>query len=361
MCGSAPQVATVIRRSKKILKQAAIRMLAHPRVCTVFSPITRCLATVFMMHRIEDPAQNIPGHSMQFVESMLQRLRRQNCRLVSLSELIADLNGGAAPKGHSVAFTFDDGTYDQAEIAAPLFRRYDCPATIFLITGFIDQALWPWDDQIAYALRYTTRTSMTIQTGLQTLSYDLHTDAQRVSALEDLRLRCKSMTQSEFLAVLDRLPDATALVIPERPPRAYAPMSWDDARSLERTGLFSFGPHSVSHQILTNMSDEHAWGEITDSWQRMRHELANPLPVFNFPSGLFGTREVDLLRDAGFSAFVTSDAGYVRSCQAFEYGSLPRRFDRFVFPETLEDFLQYSTWIEWGKACLRPGPGTHNS
>ncbi len=329
-------------------------MLAHPRVCTVFSPITRCLATVFMMHRIEDPAQGIPGHSMQFVESMLQRLRRQNCRLVSLSELITDLNCGAPPKGYSVAFTFDDGTYDQAEIAAPLFRRYDCPATIFLITGFIDQTLWPWDDQIAYVFRFTTRTSVTIRAGSQTLFYDLRTSAQRVSAVEDLRTRCKSMAQPELLAVLDALPDATELAIPERAPRAYAPMSWEDARSLERTGLFSFGPHSVSHQILTGMSSEDAQSEITGSWQRMRHELAKPLPIFNFPSGFFGTREIEFLRDAGFSAFVTSGAGYVRSCQDQECGGLPRRLDRFVFPETLEDFLQYSTWIEWGKARLRP-------
>ncbi len=359
MCGSAAQVTTVIHRTKNILKQVVIRALAHPRVRTFFSPFTGCLRTVFMMHRIEDPAQGIYGHSIQFIESILQRLRRQNYRLVSLPELIADLNGDAPPKGHSVAFTFDDGTYDQAEIAAPLFRRYDCPATIFLITGFVDGSLWPWDDQIAYLFRHTTRTSVTIRTDSQTLSYDLRSDAQRLSAVEDLRLRCKAMAQPELLAVLDALPDAAELAIPERAPRAYAPMSWDDARSLERTGLFSFGPHSVSHQILTGMSSEHARGEITGSWQRMRHELAEPLPVFNFPSGLFGTREIEFLSDAGLSTFVTSDAGYVSLCNDRERRDFPRRLDRFVFPETLEDFLQYSTWIEWGKTLLRPG--TRNS
>ncbi len=343
----------MMRRTKNILKQAIIRSLAHPRVCTILNPWTRRLGTVFMMHRFEDPTQGVYGHSVEFVEAVLKRLRRRNYRIVSLRELIDDLNRGASWKGHRVAFTCDDGTYDQAEIAAPLFERYDCPATIFLVTGFMDRVLWPWDDQVAYVLRHTARTSVTIRADSQTLSYDLCTDAQRVLATEDLRLRCKLMTQTEFLAVLDGLSEATGVAIPQSAPCAYAPMTWDDARTLEGTGLFSFAPHSVSHQILTSMSDDQARDEITVSWQRICHELAKPLPVFNFPSGLFGTREVGFVRAAGLSTFVSTVAGYVHCRPNAESADLPWRIDRFNFPETLEDFLQYSTWIEWGKDQLR--------
>ncbi len=343
----------MIRRTKSILKQATIRTLAHPRVCTLFNSLTGCLGTVFMMHRFEDPARGMPGHSVAFVETVLQRLRHQNCRLVSLRDLIASQDCDVSSKDHCVAFTFDDGSYDQAAIAAPLFGHYDCPATIFLITGFIDRMLWPWDDQVAYALRNTAHTSVAIRTGSTMLSYDLRTDAQRTRAIDDLRLRCKLMEHTEFLAVLAGLSEATGVGIPQSAPRAYAPMTWDEARALERTGLFSFAPHSVSHRILTGMPDDLARSEITGSWQRVCRELDDPLPVFNFPSGIFGTREVGFLRDAGLSTFVTSDAGYVQSCENTKRIDLPRRIDRFVFPETLEDFLQYSTWIEWGKNWLR--------
>lgn len=343
----------IMQRTKSILKQAAIHTLAHPKVCTILNPLTGCLGTVFMMHRFEDPARGMPGHAAAFVETALQCLRRRNCRLVSLRDLITDLDGNEPSKGHSVAFTFDDGTYDQAEIAAPIFRRYDCPVTVFLITGFIDRVLWPWDDRVAYAIRCTTRTSMAIRVGTQTLSYDLGTSAQRAWVMEDLRVRCKSLAHGEVRDVLEGLPEATGVEIPEAAPSGYAPMTWDDARSLERTGCFSFAPHSVSHQILTGMSDEMARSEITDSWRRLRQELSGPLPVFNFPSGFFGTREVGFLRDAGLPAFVTTDADYIYAGRNAQFPDLPRRLDRFVFPETLEDFLQYSTWIEWGKEWLR--------
>ncbi len=343
----------MIQRAKGVLKQIAVRALAHPRVCTVVNPLTGCLGTVFMLHRFEDPDRGMPGYPVAFVGQVLEHLRRRNCPLVSLRDLIDGLNRGSLPLGHSVAFTFDDGTYDQAEIAAPVFSRYDCPVTVFLITGFVDNKLWPWDDRVAYAIQKTTRTSVTVQAGRETLSYDLRTDARRAAALDDLRLRCKLLPQAEFHAVLERLPEATSMIIPEAVPNGYAAMTWDDARVLERGGLFSFAPHSVSHQILPGMADDAARSEITESWQRLQQELSNPLPVFNFPSGRFGVREVGFVRDAGFFAFVTTEAGYVYSCRDTRSTSLPWRLDRFVLPDTLEDFLQYSTWIEWGKQWVR--------
>ncbi len=88
---------------------------------------------------------------------------------------------------------------------------------------------------------------------------------------------------------------------------------------------------------------------MTDSWKRLGKELSEPLPVFNFPSGQFGIREVEFPRDTGLSAFVATDGGYVYPCSKVASPNIPRRLDRFVFPDTMEDFLQYSTWIEWGK------------
>ena len=49
-------------------------------------------------------------------------------------------------------FTIDDGFIDHHDIAGPLFADYDIPLTFFLVTGFIDGELWPWDDQLSYAI-----------------------------------------------------------------------------------------------------------------------------------------------------------------------------------------------------------------
>ncbi|MHB8454707.1 MAG: polysaccharide deacetylase family protein [Acidiferrobacterales bacterium] len=343
----------MLHRTKNILKQTIIRALTHPSVCTVFNPLTGCLGTVFMLHRFEDQARGVHGHSPKFVEKVLQLLRRRNFQLVSLKDLVASLDGSGDMIHHGVAFTFDDGTHDQAEIGMPLFTHYDCPVSVFLITGFMDKVLWPWDDQVAYLLRETVRNSLTMPFGDGTVSYELHSVAQRNFAIDDFRLRCKAIPELELEMAVKALSEVVDVPIPAKPPEGFAPMTWELARSLERNGLITFGPHSVSHKILPEMSDERARNEIAVSWQRLKEELAHPLPVFNFPTGIFGKRELDFLRMSGITNFVSSDAGYVHHRENHTGGDIPRKLDRFVFPETLEDFLQYSTWIEWGKEALR--------
>ncbi len=343
----------MLHRTKNILKQAIIRTLTHPRVCTVFNPLTGCLGTVFMLHRFEDRTRGVQGHSPNFVEKVLQLLRHRNLQLVSLKDLVASLDGSGDMINHGIAFTFDDGTHDQAEIGIPLFAHYDCPVSVFLITGFMDKVLWPWDDQVAYVLRETERNSLMMPFGDGTVSYELRSIAQRNFAIDDFRLRCKAIPELELEAAVKALSEVVEVPIPAQPPEGFAPMTWELARSLERNGLITFGPHSVTHKILPQMSDKRARDEISASWQRLKEELAHPLPVFNFPTGIFGKREIDFLRLAGIANFVSSDAGYVHQRESRMGGDFPRQLDRFVFPETIEDFLQYSTWIEWSKETLR--------
>jgi peptidoglycan/xylan/chitin deacetylase (PgdA/CDA1 family) len=48
--------------------------------------------------------------------------------------------------GGTLSITFDDGYRDNAEVAAPLLRRFSLPATFFVVTGFIGtQTIVPCD------------------------------------------------------------------------------------------------------------------------------------------------------------------------------------------------------------------------
>jgi len=65
---------------------------------------------------------------------------------ISLKKLIANLGAGiVSPR--SVVVTLDDGYFDALAHAKPLLGRYDIPATLFTISGFIgaSRELW-WDE-----------------------------------------------------------------------------------------------------------------------------------------------------------------------------------------------------------------------
>ena len=56
---------------------------------------------------------------------------------MGLKDLIDKAIRGERFPQKAVAFTVDDGYFDFAEVAAPIFSHYDCPVTVFLVTGSI--------------------------------------------------------------------------------------------------------------------------------------------------------------------------------------------------------------------------------
>src|SRR5688572_27287631 len=134
----------------KLLKTLAARALATPPLAR-WAPLLAGRATIFMMHRFAVPDLGVSGHDPEVVRSALEYLRRRKYHFATLTELLDCLERGEPMPERTIVFTIDDGYFDQAEIAAPLFAEFDCSATCFVCTGFVDGELWMWWDQIEHA------------------------------------------------------------------------------------------------------------------------------------------------------------------------------------------------------------------
>lgn len=66
--------------------------------------------------------------------------------VVTLTTFIQALEQGRSVGG-MLAITFDDGYLDNYEIAAPILKRLNLPATFFVTTRFIGSEFVPWWDQ----------------------------------------------------------------------------------------------------------------------------------------------------------------------------------------------------------------------
>src|SRR6185369_4283470 len=80
---------------------------------------------------------------------------RKTYALVSMAQVASWLASGAAMPENACAVTIDDGYRDFFEVAYPLFREFGIPATVYLVTEFLDGKLWLWTDQVRYAFRKT--------------------------------------------------------------------------------------------------------------------------------------------------------------------------------------------------------------
>jgi len=339
---------------KNIVKKIIIPVLASRPFSAVASRFFGSGTPIFMLHRMNTPDCSIPGGTRpEHLRRCLQYLADNNYSFISLEQLVTTLRAGQSLPPRSVTFTMDDGFVDQAKIAAPVFAEFNCPLTFFVITGMLDQSLWPWDAQVAWMTETSEKNSLETAIAGRSFSLPLDSSDNRRHAKRQLQDKIRELPAHQIDEVMKRIADAAGLVIPEKPPATYRAMDWDMARQLEREGV-QFAPHSVSHRILSRLDNASLQQEISESWRTMNKELVNPLKVFCYPTGReddYDRREIDTLRENGFLGAVTTTPDLVepRINSDEELFRLPR----YSLPDAMEDFIQYCTWIEYAKSSHR--------
>ena len=71
------------------------------------------------------------------LEAQMKWLHDNGYRVVRLSELASFLRGEARLPPRAVVVTVDDGYKSLADVAFPIFKRYDAPFTVFVVTDFV--------------------------------------------------------------------------------------------------------------------------------------------------------------------------------------------------------------------------------
>lgn len=320
------------------MKKLARRFLTHPILVRAAFSLASRAAPIFMCHRFSDVELGVAGHDPKVLRANLAWLRSNGFSLLSLSELLDRLAAGA-PVNRAVAFTVDDGYADFARVAAPVFAEFDCPVTVFLATGFLDTRGWMWWDQLSFAL-----TALHRQPELSSL----------ISAMNQL-------PEHEKLKRIGQLVQESGTTLPPTPPPNLSPMSWDEVRRLSHSGV-TFGPHSVTHPVLSRTGPEQSQFEIAESWRRVRDEAGYAaVPVFCYPNGVtgdFDAREEDAIAASGMRAALSTRPGYA-SRRDFSVSRRSARFrlPRFPYSSDQLSFIQVASGIERAKAAIRASIG----
>lgn len=329
-----------------------IRALSSRPFRRLSRPLMRDRTTIFMGHRISNAAANVHGHQVEGVRGMLDALRESGARFISLEEMVRTWATGGQCDPDAIAFTLDDGFADQGVLARDAFLPMDCPVTIFLITGFIDGNLWPWDDQLDFALKATAMSNAVVTVGGQQISLKLDSRQLRESALRTVREACKRADNSRLYEQVAEIAAALGVQIPHAPPRHHQPLTWDDARALEASGV-SFGPHTVSHRIVSQLGDAAVRAELQGSWDRLRQELRRPLPVLAWPTGGsldFSDKDVRIAQELGLQACVATESDYAHIRR--EDPAAMFSIKRFPLPSDVGTTLRYGSWLERARQLL---------
>ncbi len=132
--------------TKKKIKGALGRMAD---AAGLLVPNFRSKLIVVTFHRVNDwmTEDGITCDSRKF--ETFCRYFRNHFNVVPLTEQVAGCRDGR-PMGGTLSITFDDGYRDNVEVAAPILRRLELPATFFVTTGFIgSDYVPPWDAHLS--------------------------------------------------------------------------------------------------------------------------------------------------------------------------------------------------------------------
>ena len=306
---------------------------------------------VFMLHRVTDGNGDVPGAlTATQLRTYLQYLKDRDYKVLSMDELWLSLCKRQKISSRSVMFTIDDGFNDHHDVASKVFDEFQFPLNFFVITGLLDQHLWPWDDQVTHALKH----AKVIHTDLRLPSGDVYlVDLQAKTAtktVREIRNALKKGPQGELYQWLrGELFRKLDVDFPSSIPPEYRPMSWSDARSLRARGHGVY-PHTCSHRILSTLSPAEKREEIRESLKRVGDELDYSPKVFAYPTGRpadYDNADMEELRQAGFEMAFNTVPAYVRQGQ--DHYQLPR----FSLPDNTADFLQIVNRFEALKDKLR--------
>ncbi len=290
-----------------------------------------------------DPLLERNQHVLETFAGQMAYLRR--FRVLSLDELLFELDRPGGFNGKTAAVTFDDGFANNL-LAAEVMTRYRLPWTVFVSVGQLggDRALW-FDEFSMLALygeaphfealgakwplsntQERERAFRGIRELLKTLPADLRTET--VSCIRS------QFPPGESDRLLARFPSLRTL-------------TWPQLGQLAATGV-AIGSHGTNHDVHhSSQPREERLRELVDSRSELEARLSRPCRVFAYPNGDFVPESPEEAASAGYeAAFTTRVAPIDASTSRY---LLPR----LAAPHSLRRFVQ----VDWWQDPVSPGPG----
>ncbi|RCS25346.1 polysaccharide deacetylase [Phyllobacterium salinisoli] len=322
-----------LRSIKRPLKYALIRAsleaVALPHLGNLF-PAAGGRGLIFTLHHVRperdgvefDPNAHL-SITPEFLEEAIRMVLERDLVPVHLHDLPALLSD-PTDRRKFVAFTLDDGYRNNAEFAAPVFRKFAVPYTIFITRGFVERtrSMW-WETAAAIA---GSGPSVEFDFGSGPEAVATTTLSQKFAAFERLADFVGSIDEDEAIKRID----AVAMDRHRIDPIAIVDelvMSKAELRDLAQDPLVHFGAHTITHVNLRRVSEGRLRHEIEASATAVERYVGRSPRSFSYPYGgpiAAGEREGRAAADAGFGVAVTTQPAVLGPASLAQPTLLPR-------------------------------------
>lgn len=290
------------------MKKTLLKTFYNLGAFAPFHRTTRGKVLILMYHRFS-PTRHPAKTSAKELAAHLAYLKKHN-RVISLSDAVDSLqNEKPLPDGATV-ITIDDGYADAFDVAFPVLKKFDTPATLFAVTDFLDRKRWLWTDLMRYVLSETKLEEIKIgfEKG-EKVEVKLNGAAQKSDAASRLNANLKKLPNEIKESKIREIAAELNVEIPETPTEEFAPISWNQAREMDANKL-SIESHTKTHPILTNIGATELDSELQSSKERLETMLDRPIEHFCYPNGSFDQTIAQAVEKNTYKSAVTTDYGF---------------------------------------------------
>lgn len=238
----------------------------------------------------------------------------RNFKVVSLESMVKRLADNRAVSANEIVLTFDDGLRNNFSVVYPILRELQLPATYFVCPGLIGSGKWLWNHEARCRLRTLSNEALTeVRTAL--LAPDPSADGI-VEWMKTLKLpkrqraeECIRQATPAFQPTADQC-------------QAYDMMNWDELKSLD-PGLVMIGSHTLTHPILTTLSQSEIDSELREGRRCLEQKLGRAIDFFCYPNGAYDARVYEAVKN-NYRAAITTETGVLNGKEQLDLHRLPR-------------------------------------
>ena len=328
-----------------MISQLIIKGLTTKPISNTMAWILGPHITIFMLHRPKLDHGTFDGTNPDVLEEALIYAKNSGFQFAYVDDVVNSAIAGIQPSRPTICFTLDDGYQDQLDILVPVLLRHQARPTMYVIADMISTQFWPWDAQLTYAFWHTPKDHISLEFQGKKFSFPLESSAHRTSARRKVVRLAKQLSSVELGKFYNSFSELFSLDLSVTSPQ-FRPATWDSLRKAESDGL-AIGSHACSHRVFSSLSEKDITDELIRSKEILNQNIKNPAKVFCFPSGTesdFSLHHEKLVSDAGFTAALSSIPGNIRNS---DIASRPYAIHRHSFPNNINQFIRYSSWIEY--------------
>jgi peptidoglycan/xylan/chitin deacetylase (PgdA/CDA1 family) len=285
-------------------RAAVANMLVRTNAFAPFRFLNRNKLLILMYHRFSE-TEEFGKTSVKTFERHLEYLTR-HYSVLPMSEAVTRMKNGDSFPPRSAVITIDDGYQDFFDAAFPVLQKFNFPATIYIVTEFVNQKCWIWTDKARYLLINGEKDRLEFKIDSKVFDPKLSDRTSRLAAAGSVNSELKKLPDEEKNTVLHELGRKMGVEIPEVPVLEFSALNWDEVRELAKAGI-EVGSHTAAHPILTNVDADRLKRELSVSKVAIEENLQREAPHFCYPNGNVSAREREAVAAAGYGSAVTTE------------------------------------------------------